>query len=84
MSSAKCMGPAFRQWLGTGPGVAVADDVALAGSGQVAAFSPARWDHLLARVFVFSVGQVPGVLWHGVGACGRKAERSEPLPVVNR
>ena len=51
LSSARSMGPAFRQWLGTGPGVAVADDVALPGSGQVAAFSPARWDHLLPRVF---------------------------------
>jgi hypothetical protein len=50
LSSARSMGPAFRHWLGTGPGpverVAVADDYGLIGRwSSWWPGSPVAWDH---------------------------------------
>jgi hypothetical protein len=81
VSSAKDMGPAFRQWLGTGPGRCRHGCgmmmTAVAGRGQACGRSPTAWDHP-------GPSSRSGILWAAAGSAGtarvcRKAERSELL-----
>ena len=80
------MGPAFRQWHGTGPDpvqrLAVADDCGpVWWQSRWVAGSPVGWDHLWRCGGILSVGHPSGAAAGSPGPQGsaRRAERSEPL-----
>ena len=86
VSSAHGMGPAFRQWHGTGPDpvqrLAVADDCGpVWWQSRWVAGSPVGWDHLWRCGGILSVGHPSGAAAGSPGPQGsaRRAERSEPL-----